>query len=389
MANEPVVIDGSRGEGGGQILRTSLALSLLTGRPVRFVNIRANRPKPGLAAQHLASVMAAAEVGSARVEGAKLGSRTLDFNPNRVEAGEYRFAIETAGSASLVLQTVALPLTLGPVGRSRIRITGGTHVRMAPPFEFLLETWAGWYQRLGLPVAVDLERHGFFPKGRGCLKGTVDPAGPLARFDDRADPFDQPASPADVPNDGVSNVSDAAKPLGEDAANAPASVVEPEVVARVSKSLDPSIGKRLAWRAAELVECEQPRVEAVRESKDPGCYVLVVDRSHPVPAVFCGLGERGKPAETVAREAAEAFLAHRRTDAAVDPHSADQIVLPLALARGRSSFRTSEITEHLRTNLQTIALFLGNAFEIDGRLGEPGRINLTGVDWAGTASSSR
>src|SRR5690242_7527890 len=181
-----IIIDGSFGEGGGQILRTSLTLSLVTGKPLRIERIRAGRKSPGLLRQHLAAVNAAARVGYAEVEGASLGARELTFRPQTVAAGHYQFAVGTAGSATLVLQTV-LPALLTADAPSTLVLEGGTHNPYAPPFDFLEKTFLPLLNRMGPRVEARLERHGFYPAGGGRFIVEITPAQQLGRFelDDR------------------------------------------------------------------------------------------------------------------------------------------------------------------------------------------------------------
>jgi len=172
--NAKVVIDGSLGEGGGQILRSSLSLSLATGKPFRIENIRANRKKPGLLRQHLTAVLAAAEVGAGEVEGASLGSRALTFVPGKVRPGDYRFAIGTAGSGTLVLQTI-LPALMTASGASRIVIEGGTHNPAAPPFDFVARCFLPLIDQMGPKIKVELQRYGFYPAGGGRFTVEIAP----------------------------------------------------------------------------------------------------------------------------------------------------------------------------------------------------------------------
>ena len=182
-ATEPMLtIDGSLGEGGGQILRSSLALSLVTGKPFVIENIRANRKKPGLMRQHLSAVRAAAEVSQARVEGAELGSTRLTFCPGTVRAGDYAFDVGSAGSATLVLQTV-LPALLLAEGESNLTLRGGTHNPMAPPFDFLAKSYLPLVNRLGPTVEARLVRPGFYPVGRGEFSVRIQPARQLGRLE--------------------------------------------------------------------------------------------------------------------------------------------------------------------------------------------------------------
>jgi RNA 3'-terminal phosphate cyclase (ATP) len=178
-------IDGSFGEGGGQILRTSLALSLVTGQPFRSEKIRAGRKTPGLLRQPLTAVNAAARIGQAEVEGTSIGSQQLTFTPGKVAAGEYAFAVGTAGSTTLVLQTVlpALLLAASSGGPSRLTLEGGTHNPFAPPFDFLARAFLPLLNRLGPRVEATLERYGFYPAGGGKLTVTIEPAARLTRLE--------------------------------------------------------------------------------------------------------------------------------------------------------------------------------------------------------------
>ena len=177
-----LTIDGSFGEGGGQILRTALALSLVTGKPFRIENIRAGRKTPGLLRQHLTAVSAAAAIGQADVEGAAIGSRAVAFSPTALKSGEYSFAVGTAGSTTLVLQTV-LPALLMGEGQSKLTLEGGTHNPFAPPFDFLVRSFLQLMNRMGPRVTAELERPGFYPAGGGKFSVTIEPATPLARLD--------------------------------------------------------------------------------------------------------------------------------------------------------------------------------------------------------------
>src|SRR5436305_1872307 len=180
MSAAMIEIDGSFGEGGGQVLRSSLALSLLTGRPFHLRNIRARRPKPGLQPQHLMSVRAAATVGQAQTRGASLHSSDLTFEPGAVKPGRYRFDIGTAGATSLVLHTVYLPLMLGQDGPSELTLTGGTHVKTSPSFHFLDRTWRAYLEAVGLRLRLEMVRPGFYPRGGGEVRAVLQPCAEVA-----------------------------------------------------------------------------------------------------------------------------------------------------------------------------------------------------------------
>src|SRR5688572_24773039 len=177
-----LTIDGSYGEGGGQIIRTSLALSLVTGKPFRAEHVRANREKPGLRQQHLTAVKAAAEIGQAQVEGAAVGSREFTFIPGTVTPGDYTFSIGTAGSATLVLQTILPPLMIAS-GPSVLRLEGGTHNVHAPPYDFLEHTFLPLVSRTGPQILIELERYGFYPPGGGRFNVLIEPAAKLQRLE--------------------------------------------------------------------------------------------------------------------------------------------------------------------------------------------------------------
>lgn len=330
-----LTLDGSHGEGGGQILRSSLALSLITGQPFRIVRIRAGRQKPGLLRQHLAAVSAAAEVGKAEVTGASLGSRELTFRPNAVHPGEHRFAVGSAGSATLVAQTV-LPALLCAQGPSDLRLEGGTHNPAAPPFEFLSRTFLPLVSRMGPRLAAELHRPGFYPAGGGELTLRIDPAPRL--------------EPLDLTERG------------------PVRTVRVEALVA---GLPVSIAEREVATVVDLLDLD-PRAGTARELQSaygPGNAVLVTVESAGLTEVFAGFGRRGVPAETVAAEAAEEAGRYLAADVAAGEHLADQLLLPLALARG-GSFTTTTPSGHTTTNLDVIRRFLPVDFTVDDLGGE-------------------
>jgi RNA 3'-terminal phosphate cyclase (ATP) len=343
MATAFLELDGSFGEGGGQILRSSLALSLLTGRPFRLSNIRAGRPKPGLQPQHLMSVRAATTVGQAKVRGDARGSRELLFEPGRVAPGNYRFDIGTAGATGLVLHTLYLPLALRADAPSRLTLVGGTHVSTSPCFHFLQTTWRSYMEQIGLRVRLHLRRPGFYPRGGGVVEAELQPAARLQGLRARE------RGPIRV--SGFSAVA----------------------------GLPDDIARRQARRA--LHRLEQAGLEAsLREERwedGPGTVLAVVLETTPAPVLFFALGERGKRAERVADEAVDQALAYlRAAPAAVDAHSADQIVLPLALAEGPSEFTVAAVTRHLLTNVEVIRRFTERDIACEGEEGRPGAVRI-------------
>ncbi len=338
-----IQIDGSEGEGGGQILRSALALSLLTGKAFKLANIRANRPKPGLAAQHLACVRAASQISGAVFKGGAIGSTVLLFEPAPVKSGQYVFPINTAGATALVLHTVALPLALRGEGESVVRITGGTHVKAAPSFHFLEMTWAGYLAKLGIPVDVVMVRSGFYPRGGGEIEAIIQPCA-------RVKGLNLTACPPLTTAGGFAATAD----------------------------LPASIRKNMARRLKHKLKMAEVESHIPEEtwSNGPAAVAGVVFRQAPVPTLFVGLGERGKPAEAVADEAVEQALEYRESGCPVDPHSADQILLPLAFSDDASEYAVSEVTNHLLTNIATIRRFVERDITCEGGIGGKGIVRI-------------
>ncbi|WP_224246382.1 RNA 3'-terminal phosphate cyclase [Hyalangium gracile] len=317
-----VHIDGSKGEGGGQVLRTSLALSLVTGTPFRMVNIRAGRQKPGLLRQHLTAVKAAAEVGAAEMEGAELGSRELTFKPKALSAGNYFFAVGTAGSATLVLQTV-LPALMLASGPSTLMLEGGTHNPLAPPFDFLEKAYFPLVRRMGPKVDAVLERHGFFPAGGGKFRVNVEPA---------------PLKPLTLLERGAVKRRMATALI----AQLPFDVAKRELA---------TVEQALKWKPYEL------RTEELKRSQGPGNVLWLEVESEHVSEVFTAFGERGVRAEEVAGRVAEETKRYLDAEVPVGEHLCDQLLLLLALAKG-GTFRTLPLDGHAETQLETFKHFL-------------------------------
>ncbi len=342
---DQIELDGSRGEGGGQILRTALTLSLLTGRPFRMKKIRANRSKPGLRPQHLKAVESAAVVGRAQVTGAAVGARELAFAPEDYLPSDLTIDIGTAGSTGLVLQTLHLPLAMRATSAISVVLTGGTFNPMAPAFAFLETTWRGYLSAFGMPLELAMPAAGFYPRGGGKLEAKIAPATPASFVQTTRGPLIKLRGLA-----GVSNLPD-------------------NIAHRMEK-------RAVARLATAGFSCE---IELVRWP-GPGqgaAIALIAEHDGAVPATFVGLGERGKPSEAVADEAVDQLLAFEAVeDAAVDLHSADQILLPLAFAAGGSEYTVSEVTEHLRTNVATIGSFLERKITVEEAEdeGQPARV---------------
>lgn len=337
---DAIVIDGSEGEGGGQILRTSLTLSLITGRPFHLVKIRARRHKPGLLRQHLTAVRAATGVGAAKVQGDALGSQELVFVPGPVQHGEYTFSVGSAGSVTLVLQTVLWPLLHAP-GTSQLRFEGGTHNPMAPPFEFIDEVYLPLVRRMGAQAEARLERVGFYPAGGGCFTATI--AG------------GQPLRPLELLHRGEVKVRRARAVY----ANLPKSIADRELRA---------VQNLLGWERPELRASEVP-------SPGPGNALLLSVEAEHATELFSAFGEKRISAEQVAARVVGELRAHLEADAPVGPHLADQLLIPLALARG-GAFRASALTQHTLTNMEIVRRFLPVRFEVTEEPGTQRRVEV-------------
>jgi len=317
-----LAIDGSEGEGGGQILRSSLSLSLVTGRPFRLFNIRARRQRPGLQAQHLAAVRAAVAIGQAEVRGDVPNSRELTFRPAAVAPGDYAFDVGTAGSALLVLQTVLPPLLLAS-SPSTLLIEGGTHNPLAPPFEFIDRTFLPLVERMGPRVRAKLDRPGFYPAGGGKIRVTIQPAPVLARLD--------------LPE----RVEWRRRRAVALIANLPRHVAEREL--KVLKR-----GLRLEPRDLHVEEVK---------ARSPGNVAFVELECDELTEVFASFGELGLPAETVAARLVDSVNQFLEAGAPVGEHLADQLLLPMALSGG-GSFFTARLSSHARTNIDVLERFL-------------------------------
>lgn len=305
------------------MLRTALSLSLVAGQAFRMEHIRAKREKPGVLRQHLTAVLAAMEIGGAKVEGAELGSKTLEFSPAKIRAGEYRFAVGTAGSATLVLQTI-LPALMTASGPSRLTIEGGTHNTQAPPFDFLLKTFLPLLEKMGPKVTARLERYGFYPAGGGKMTVEIEPCAKLLplRLEERGEITRRRA---------VAIVANLARQIAQ-------------------REID-TVGHHLGWTPESLEILE------TNNSAGPGNVVLIEIGSEGVTEVFTGFGRLGASAEKVASEAAGEALAYLASRAVADEHLTDQLLLPIALA-GAGCFTATKLSQHARTNMEVIAEFL-------------------------------
>jgi RNA 3'-terminal phosphate cyclase (ATP) len=335
-----IELDGSLGEGGGQILRTALALSLITGQAFRIDNIRAKRPKPGLMRQHLACVQAAVAVGggaektlavNAAGQAVQIGETSLTFTPGEICSGDYEFAIGSAGSCMLVLQTVLWPLVMGK-SSSNLTLRGGTHNPMAPSLSFL-QRLAPYFAGLGGPLfELELRRHGFYPAGGGEVQVKITP-------------------PA-MAGSGVSAIS---------------LLQRGALLETYAECLHAGLPRGVAERELAVLQKalnlsqEQLHNRALRANEGPGNALLVVLKYEHITEVFASYGSKGVSAEQVAQSLLREVSAYQAHTAPVGPHLADQLMIPMTLAAAhgaKSQYFATELTEHTRTNAQVIERFL-------------------------------
>lgn len=340
-------IDASFGEGGGQILRSALSLSVITGKAMRLASIRARRPQPGLKPQHLKAVEAAAMISAARVEGASLGSQTLRFEPQCLKAGDFAFDIGTAGSVSLLLQTLYLPLSFASKP-SRLVLSGGTHVPWSPCYHYLAWQWLPYLREAGYNLQFTMERAGFYPPGGGLVHVEISPS---HRF-----------SPLQITERGRLMSIRGLSAVGR----LPLSIAERQRKQAVDKLSDLQVPLEF-----EVVEVP---------SASPGTFiVLQAEFEHSRCCAFA-LGERHKPAERVADEAVEELRADIASGGAIDAWLGDQLLLPLSFVPGRSEFSVSRISRHLRTNAELLSYFLPVSVQIDGETNQRGTVQIQGVE---------
>lgn len=343
-------IDGSYGEGGGQLLRTSLSLSCLLRLPFRIVNLRLKRPKPGLQPQHLTAVLAAQQIASAQVEGAQLNSTSLSFAPATIIGGHFDFDVSriapSAGSTSLILQTILPPLGFAP-DPCTIVLKGGTHVPFSPVFEYIQQVFLPSLASLGVDASIQIRKAGFYPVGGGEIEAKVNPVEALT-------------APGQVSRGALTEVSCTSL-----VSRLPISIAQRQMQAMVSS----------------LKSVREVNQQAVLElpSPGPGTCAFALARCEGTLAGFSSLGKRGKPAEQVGAEAAQALNSFLASGADLDLHLADQLLLWLVLSNGRFQARVQQVTQHLLTNLWVIQQFLSARVEILGELGQPGLLQGEGV----------
>lgn len=319
-----IVIDGSEGEGGGQVVRNSCALSLVTGRPFRITNVRGRREKPGLMRQHVTAIEAACRIGNATCEGVGVGSSEISFTPGKVVPGEYHFAVGTAGSTGLVFQTVLMPLLLAG-GPSRLVLEGGTHNMLAPPFDFIAKSFVPVVRRMGAGIEMRLVRHGFYPRGGGRIEVDIVPGA--------LDPVDC------IERGALQSVS----------ATALFAAIAFDVADREIKT------------ARKLLPDWPEAAFAVRQLPDeqgPGTALLLEAEFEHGTEIVTGFGKLGVSAESLAKHAAQRMAGFLASEAFAGPYLADQLLLPFALAGG-GSFTTVKPSQHALTACDIIERFTG------------------------------
>ncbi len=340
-----VEIDGSYGEGGGQILRTALAFSAILKIPLRVKNVRATRKNPGLGNQHLAAVNALARISGATSQGNKIGSQTLTFIPQEIRPGDYEFKIGTAGSVTLLLQAIFLPLCLAR-GGSTLTLVGGTHVPWSPPFHYFSQVLLPNLKPMRVSAEAMIEKWGFYPKGGGRVQLKINPI------------------------DGLE----------------PVSLIERGLLKKISgisaiANLPKHVAERQTEQALKRIRRElkiNPEIAILSDAPSigQGSFLFLLAEYEGIVVGFSSLGGRGKPAEKVADEAVDYLKDYVESDGCVDSHLADQLVPFMALARGTSSFTTQRITEHLLTNLWVVAHFVETKIQTWGELGRTGRVDF-------------
>ncbi|EIZ4293046.1 RNA 3'-terminal phosphate cyclase [Salmonella enterica subsp. enterica serovar Heidelberg] len=336
-----IALDGAQGEGGGQILRSALSLSMITGQPFEMSGIRAGRAKPGLLRQHLTAVRAATEICGAQVNGDELGSQQLRFTPGPIRGGEYRFAIGSAGSCMLVLQTV-LPALWFADGSSRVEVHGGTHNQAAPSADFICRVWEPLLARMGISQRTTLIKHGFYPAG-GAAATVVEPATSLR---------------------GLTLIS-----RGETlrtTAEALLAAVPYHVGEREVATLEahfPQAEKNVVALEAHFPQAEK-NVVALEGGCGPGNALSLMIQSEQLTELFAAFGVKGTSAEAVANQVAHEARRYLASPAAVGEHLADQLILPLALA-GEGAFTVARASAHLLTNIVVVERFLPVRFSCE------------------------
>ena len=347
-----IQIDGSYGEGGGQIIRTAVSLAAMTGRAIEIANVRAGRAKPGLQPQHLAAVRAAGVLCDAQIAGDSIGSQFLFFQPQQpVAAREYSFDIGTAGAAPLVIQTVLVPLALAG-GSSRVTVDGGTHSPHAPPVEYLEAVYLPVLKRAGLDATMSYNAAGFYPRGGGQIEIEI-----------------HGSSQNLAPTLASLDLSERGK-------------MESLQAFVVTSNLPPHVAERGVETIEKAMKAVGRKIAIERRDKPsigPGAAVVLAAQCEAGFGGFTGIGELRKPMEKVAEAPCRDFMRWWKSGAACDEHLADQLVLPLSFARGQSHWTTPIVSEHLRTVLWVVQQFLPIEVGLEERSDGWGEVWLRGV----------
>ncbi|MFA5381627.1 MAG: RNA 3'-terminal phosphate cyclase [Candidatus Micrarchaeia archaeon] len=315
-----IEIDGSLGEGGGQMLRTTLSLSAILGKPFKMSNIRIKRPKPGLKPQHLMCINAVKQICNANVQGAEIDSKEIIFEPNEIKSRDYEFLIETAGSVSLVIQTI-LPILIFAKEKSTIHLTGGTHVPFAPSVSYLNNVFLPAIRKMGVKAEIDLKKYGFYPKGGGEVYIKVFPTCDLKAVE-------------------LLELNDEKPKVEIIICNLPEHILERELKIIKKFFSDIEIKKQGAL--------------------SPGNIITIYKSDFGVDSI----AKLGVPAEKIAEKACEEFIKYQNYP--IDKHLTDQLLVYMALCKEKSVIQAPEITQHTKTNIEVIQKFLGNIFEFNG-----------------------
>ncbi|MDP3024918.1 MAG: RNA 3'-terminal phosphate cyclase [candidate division Zixibacteria bacterium] len=338
-----IKIDGSYGEGGGQILRTALALSCVLQKEIEIYNIRKRRKIPGLQAQHLTCVKAAKAISEAEVEGDSLKSQVLRFSPKKIRGGNLFFDVGTAGSVCLVLQSILLPLSFALVS-SELRLRGGTHVPFSPPATYFQRVLFPMLSKLGLSLSLGIGKWGWYPKGGGEVICNIRPV-------EKIKPLNLMERGKLLSLSGLSVVS-----------NLPLSIAR-----RQEQETEKMLGENNFDLKIEVLEAP---------SIGKGTFFFLLASYENSLAGFSSLGEIGKKAEQVSDEACKGFLDYMKTSGAVEEHLADQLIPFLAFAQGESNFSVSRVSQHLLTSIWVTQRFFPVKIEVEGRENEPGKIQI-------------
>ncbi len=351
-----IEIDGSHGEGGGQILRTSIALSALTMRPVRVSKIRAGRPSPGLKKQHMAGIDIISQLVGAKVKGLEVGSTTVEFAPRDRRGGHYSYDVGTAGSISLILQA-ALPTAALAPEPIRLSLTGGTDVSWSPPIDYMSAVFAHTVRKMGLHVEISVKKRGHFPRGGGRVSCAIAPAKELA-------PLELVTFGDIVRVSGISHCVRLPSHVATRQADSAHSVLRENGIEQIS--ID---------------------TESYQKNEDrhlgPGSGIVIWAESEQGARIGADrLGERGKPAEEVGSECAHQLIDELSTGMAVDSHLCDMLVPYMVLARGTSIIGVTKTTAHLKTNLWVAQKMLDADVSLEGEIGGPGKLTVRGVGFS-------